>query len=392
MEELATAAELRSRGGLKWNAYPDDVLAAWVAEMDYGLAPAVAEALHAAVDRADTAYHYPAAERATAVAACDFWANRLGWKVEPEQVFAAPDVVEGIRRAIVHLTEPGAPVVLHTPVYYPFFSMVERAGRQLVEVPSHPDGDGIYRLDSDGIAQALGAGAGSIVLCNPWNPTGRCFSAAEVGEVLEVATTHSARVIADEVHAPLIFGRSNHVAAATLDPDTVITVTSASKAWNIPGLKCAQVVLGRDSDIVTWEAYHTSDKVGVGIFGLFANAAAYAGGREWLEDVVIRLEANRDQLVELMETHLPEMGFPSPEGTYLAWLDFRHFGLDDPAAFLLEQARVALTAGAPFGRTGRGYARLNFATSPLVLAEMVERMAAALGGLGRRPTPSSHHR
>jgi cystathionine beta-lyase len=373
-----TPSDLRARGGLKWTFYPQDVLAAWVAEMDFGLAPEVADALHAAVYRGDTGYHYPRLEGTTAQAACGFWEDRFGWKVDSERVFSAPDVVEGIRRAIIHLTPPGSPVVLHTPVYYPFFSMVERAGRELVEVPCHPGPDGRYRFDLDGIARALAAGAGSVVLCNPWNPTGRSFIATELGDLLDVAASHSARVIADEVHAPLTRSETEHVVAASLDPATVVTVTSASKAWNLPGLKCAQVVLTRDRDVDLWSSYFSSDKVGVGSFGLVANAAAYAEGRDWLDAVRSRLDSNRTLLDELIAVHLPAAGYDPPEATYLAWLDFRPYGLDDPAAHLLEHARVALTGGAPFGVGGNGHARINFATPAPILTDMVERMGAAV--------------
>lgn len=373
-----TADELRARAGLKWASHDDDVLAAWVAEMDYGLAPAIAEALRAAVDRGDTAYFYPGVDRAAARAACGFWAERFGWEVEMGRVVPVPDVVEGIRRAIVHLTRPGSPVVLHTPVYYPFFSMVERAGRELVEVACRPDPAGRYALDLDGIDRALAEGAGSVVLCNPWNPTGRVFTETEVGDLVGLAAAHSARVIADEIHAPLVRSGLRHVPAASLAPDTVVTVTSASKAWNIPGLKAAQVVLTRDSDLETWTNYFTLDKVGVGTFGLIGNAAAYADGRQWLEGVLERLESNQRLLGDLLARHLPGVGYFPPEGTYLAWLDFRRYGLDDPAAYLLEHARVALTGGGPFGAGGGGFARLNFATYPGIITEIVERIARAL--------------
>lgn len=373
--------ELRSRGGLKWNAHPPDVLAAWVAEMDFGLAPAIADSLHAAVDRGETGYPHPALERETAEAGCGFWRDRLGWEIHPERVFPTPDVVEGLRRAIVHLTRPGSPVVLHTPVYSPFFSMVERAGRELVDVPCRPAADGRYRLDLDGIARALDKGAGSVVLCNPWNPTGRVFTRPEVEELVEVAAAHGARVIADEVHAPLIRAGLEHTVAATIAPEVVVTVTSGSKAWNIPGLKCAQVVLTRDDDADTWSSYFTPDKVGVSSLGLVANAAAYSGSRDWLEEAVGRIDSNRELLAELLSTHLPDVRFGPFEGTYLAWLDFGACGIDEPAAFFLEKARVALSAGVPFGEEGVGHARLNFATPAPILTEIVERMGAAVGEL-----------
>lgn len=372
-----TPDDLRARGGLKWTYYDEDVLAAWVAEMDFGLAPEIAESLHEAVDRGDTAYFYPDAARDVALAATGYWSDRFDWVVEPERVFSAPDVVEGIRRAIVHLTTPGSPVVLHTPVYFPFFSMVERAGRTVIEAPATHEG-GRYRLNLDEIDRALADGAGSVVFCNPWNPVGRSFTEDEIGDLIDIVTAHGARLIVDEIHAPLVYEDVVHRVTAAYAPEAVVTVTSASKAWNLPGLKCAQIVLTNDEDVEHWTSYYTADKVGVGTFGLFANSAAYSHSRGWLDDVLDRLGQNRQLLGELLTAHAPEVGYEEPEGTYLAWLDFGSYGLDDPAAYLLEEAHVALTDGGPFGRGGSGHARLNFATEPHILAEMVERVGKAL--------------
>ena len=379
MNDHSAAADLRALGSLKWTYFDEDVLAAWVAEMDFGLAPSITAALHDAVDRGDTAYLSPVKEKAVADAAVTFWADRLDWEVAADQVFPVPDVVEGIRRAIVHLTAPGSAVALHTPAYYPFFSMVERAGRSLVEVPSRRDADGVHRIDVDGVDRAFGEGAGSLVLCNPWNPTGRSLSATEIEEVVAVAASHGGRVISDEIHAVLTYEGSEHIPAASVDPETVVTVTSASKAWNLPGLKCAQVVLTNDGDIGPWSDYFTLEKrVAVGTFGLIASAAAYTEGVAFLNEVMVRLEANRRLLGDLIATHLPAVGYTPPEATYLAWLDFRPYGLETPAEFLLEHARVALSEGAQFGPGGEGHARLNFATSPSILIEIVERIGAAL--------------
>jgi cystathionine beta-lyase len=372
-----TSAHSRPRSGLKWNAYDPDVLPAWVAEMDFGLAPEIAAALHAAIEDGEVAYPHPALMARTAEAACAFWADRLGWQVDPARVFPVPNVIEGVLRAIVHLTRPGSPVVLHTPVYHPFFSMVERAGREIADVRCRPDADGRYRLDLDAIAAAFDQGAGSIVLCNPWNPTSRVFERHEVEELVQLATDKGARVIADEVHAPLIRSDLSHTVAATIDPDVVVTVSSASKAWNIPGLKCAQVVLTRDADAEKWSAYFTPDKIGVATLGLVGNAAAYAAARDWLDETVKQIDANRELLADLVAEHLPGVRLAQLEGTYLAWLDFTTLGLDDPAAYFLSQAKVALSEGALYGAGGTGHARLNFATHPEILAEIVERMGKA---------------
>ncbi|MGD2103310.1 MAG: aminotransferase class I/II-fold pyridoxal phosphate-dependent enzyme [Acidimicrobiia bacterium] len=370
--------ELRANGGLKWGYYDEDVLPAWVAEMDFGLAPAITAALHDAVDRGLTAYPYPAALDATARAATDFWDDRFGWGVDPSWVYAAPDVVEGLARAIRHLTKPGSPVVLHTPIYFPFFGMVERAGRETIEVLSHRDDAGRYTLDLVGIDAALADGAGCVVLCNPWNPAGRVFSETELGDLLEVVTRHDARLLADEIHSSITYDGRSHVPVATMDPDRVVTVTSASKAWNLPGLKCAQVVLTNETDRQTWEDYFTLDKVGVGTLGLIANTAAYDSGREWFDEVLGRLESNRDLFAKLVPEHLQRAVCATPEGTYLAWLDMSAYEVDDPAAFLRDVARVAVSAGTPFGGEADRHIRFNFATEPSLIVEMVERMAAAL--------------
>ncbi len=372
------ADRLRQQGGLKWTFYDEDVIPAWVAEMDFGLAPPVAEALHDAVDRGLTGYPYPALEGDVAMAATEFWARRFDWMVDPSWVFPAPDVIEGIRRCIMHLTRPGTPVVLHTPVYFPFFSMVDRAGREMIEVPCETDQDGRYTLNMDGIEEGLASGAGSVVICNPWNPTGRVLSRRELENVVELASRHDARVFADEIHAPITYSGTSHVPIATIDPERTAAVTAASKAWNLPGLKCAQVVLTSQRDRQVWNDYYAPYKVGVGTFGLIASRAAYAEGTPWFNDVLERLESNRDLLASLLSDRLPEVVFDKPQGTYLAWLDLSSFEVDHPMHHLRDHARVALSDGELFRGDCRQWVRLNFATEPELLVETVSRMERTL--------------
>ncbi|MGB7860207.1 MAG: aminotransferase class I/II-fold pyridoxal phosphate-dependent enzyme [Acidimicrobiia bacterium] len=370
------------KNGLKWGFHDSDVLPAWVAEMDFGIAPSVAAALHDAVDRGDTGYFYPEALNSTAEAATQFWKRRLRWDVDPSRVFAVPDVVEGIRRAIIHLTRPGSDVLLPTPAYYPFFSMVERAGRSYVQVQSNVDESGRYTIDLAAVDREMANGAGSIVISNPWNPTGRVFSEGELSDLIELVRRHDARIVSDEIHAPLTYPGAKHIAASSLDPHVVITVTSASKAFNLPGLKCAQVVLTNDKDAELWSERFTFAEMGVGTFGLLANTVAYRDGDQWLESVVGTLDSNRMLLGELLETLLPRVTYRPPDATFLAWLGFGGYQLDLPAGMILENCRVALTEGAQFGPGGDRHARLNFATSPSVLTELVERMAAVVKAAG----------
>lgn len=366
------------RPGLKWNYYDPDVLGAWVAEMDFGLAPSVSRALHEAVDFGDTGYPYPALERSAAEAGTRFWKARFDWDVDSARVFPAPDVIEAGRRVITQLTRPESPVILHTPVYFPFFSMIERAGRQVIQVPSVRDEQGRYVIDLDGVDRAFLSGAGSIVLCNPWNPVGRSLGEAEITGVVETARAHGARVISDEIHGALVYRGGGHLPAAPFAPETVITITSASKAWNTPGLKSAQVVLTDDDDLAAWEDYFTPEKVGVGTLGLIATAAAYQGGVGWLDEVMTRLESNRKHLSAFIEERWSRVGYLPPEATYMAWLDLADYGWDDPAAHILEHARVALTGGEPFGIGGEGHVRFNFATDEETLTSILERLDTVL--------------
>ena len=364
--------------GLKNSFHGEGVTPAWVAEMDFGLAPAIAEALHTAVDRGLTGYPYPKLEEACADAAVSFWADRFEWSPDSTWVHAAPDVIAGCRRAIELLTRPGSPVVVHSPVYFPFYNMISDAGRDVVEVISQVSDEGRYTLNLDGIGRAFDEGAGSIVLCSPWNPTGRSFSRDEIDAVCELARHHEARVIADEVHAALTFEAGTHTAAATVDPETVVTVTAASKAWNLPGLKCAQLVLSNEADRDKWVSHFTPDRVGVSTLGLVASEAAYRDGGAWLDEVMVRLDSNAALLGDLINEHLPDLSYRRPEATYLTWLDFAPYHLTEPAEFLLSQAGVALTAGGPFGSGAESFARLNFATHPETLVELCERMGKVL--------------
>lgn len=364
--------------GLKWNYFDPDVLPAWVAEMDYGLAPAISEALHRAVDRGDTGYLYPEAIDGVARSASRFWNDRFGWEVDPLQVSHAPDVVEGLRRVIMHLTTPGAPVILPTPAYFPFFWMIERAGREKVEVRSNCDPEGRWTLDLEGIDRAFAAGAGSVILCNPWNPVGRCLTREEIADVCAIAASHGGRVLADEVHGPLTYPGSEHIPAALIDPETVVTVTAASKAWNIPGLKAAQVVVSNDRDLAVWSRDFTIEKFGVSTFGLLASAAAYSDGGDWLDGVRDRLDVNRTLFAGLVDELLPGATHHRPEGTYLAWVDLSSYGHPRPGEYLLEHARVGVSEGAEFGAGGEGHIRFNFATEEYIVTEMVERMAKVL--------------
>ncbi len=374
-----TVAELRRRGGLKWSLFPE-AIGSFVAEMDFGTAPAVTEALHAAVDTPVFGYLPPALLQGMSEAYAAWSADRYGWTVPPERVRPVADVLAGLAAAIEHFSRPGSPVVLPTPAYMPFLTLPPALGREVLQVPMARDGDR-YVYDLDALDAAFRAGGHLLVLCNPHNPIGRVLEPAEMTAVAEVVERHGGRVFSDEIHAPLVYEGHRHVPYASLGEvpaGHAVSATSASKAWNLPGLKCAQLVLSNDADADLWARVGSHAEHGASTLGVVANTAAYTGGAGWLDDVLAYLDDNRRLLADLVAEHLPGVRYTPPEGTYLAWLDCRELDLPEPGAFFLQRAGVALTDGLLCGVAGTGFARLNVATPRPVLEQTVERMGAAL--------------
>lgn len=376
LEDLSLE-QLRARRSVKWTLYPDDVLPAWVAEMDYPLAEPVAVALRSAIERGDAGYANAAASD-LAVELAGFSERRLGWQLDPRQVVTCNDVVVGLTDLLRVLTEPGEGVVINPPVYHPFFTLVPEAERALVEVPLI----GGHRLDLEGIEREFAAGARALILCNPHNPTGSVLDREALVELAEIAARHEAWVLADEIHAPLTLPGAEHVPFITASEPAAergICLVSASKAFNIAGLGCAQIVTGGEParaavDRLSFAARHC------GHFGLLAAEAAYAAGDAWLGAVIEVLDGNRRLLGELLAARLPEVGYVEPDAGYLGWLDLTGLGLgSDPAPAILERGRLALSPGIQFGHGGEGFVRLNVGTSPSLLEEAVERLARAVG-------------
>ncbi|HXM56521.1 MAG TPA: aminotransferase class I/II-fold pyridoxal phosphate-dependent enzyme [Candidatus Dormibacteraeota bacterium] len=379
---LATVSlpELRRRRSQKWRACPPDVLPAFVAEMDFALAPPVAAALVEAVELGDCGYAWPSEELGAALAG--FAGERFGWRIDPGDVALVPDVMVAVVELLRIALRPGDGVVINTPAYPPFFTHIAEAGCRVVEAPLARDGSGRYELDLDALAAAFAAGARAYLLCNPHNPSGRVLSRAELERVAELAERHGALVLADEIHAPLALPGAPHVPYLSLGEPAVthgVALVSASKGWNVPGLKCAQAVAQSVAARQLTGAFSSDFLARVGSLGVIATTAAYRDGGPWLDEALTLIDANRQLLAELLAEHVPAARYVPPEGGYLAWIDCRPLHLQtEPADWFLERGRVALGAGPAFGDPGAGHVRLTMATSPALLTEIVGRMRAAL--------------
>lgn len=401
LEQLDLAA-LRRRTSIKWRTHPDDVLPLWVAEMDVVLAEPVQEVLVAAVRDGDTGY--PTGP-GYAQALAGFAADRWGWDdVAVERTALVPDVMQGVVEVLRLVTAPGDAVVVNCPVYPPFYGFVESCGRRVREVPlSRPAPGQGHRLDLDALQEAFstpvdGRTPTACLLCSPHNPTGTVHTAVELAAVAALAQEHGVRVVVDEVHAPLVLPGARFVPYLSVPgADGGFSVLSASKAWNLAGLKAALVVAGQDA---ADDLARLPEVVGHGAshLAVLAHTAALIEGAPWLDALLSGLDDNRRRLGGLLAEHLPSVRWTPPEATYLAWLDCRDTGLDSgaadgepdvrglmtssagAAAAFLERGRVAVSAGPAFGTGGAGHVRLNFATSQELLELAVRRMGAAVDG------------
>ncbi len=377
-----TDEQLRERGDLNWAVAPPDVLPAWVAEMDYAACPVVRDAVADAVRVGHFGYPSPQAVARLRDATVAFAGRRFGWEVDPGLVLPTGDVMAGVVLALRTLCAD-APVVVPTPAYPPFLDVVPLAGRELVTLPLDPD---LPRaeLDLDRIDAALGAGARTVLLCNPHNPWGRSWSAAELTALRDVVLRHGARVVSDEIHAPLVLPGATHTPYASLEgtAEHTTTVLSASKAFNLPGLKCAQIVAGTPADAQALSALPLVANHGTSPLGLEANIAAYEQGDAWLDRALAHLDGNRALFAEGLAEQLPLARMRPLEATYLAWVDLRGYGEEDPAAVALERGRVMVRAGTEFGPGGDGHVRVNLATSRARLAELVRRLGQAFDPAG----------
>ena len=365
---------LRKRRSAKWRTYPDDVLPMGVAELDCSLAPAVTAALRAAVDAADTGYS--AAQPELGVAVAGFAARRWGWEIDPAAVTAVTDVGVGVVELLRMLTRPADTVVISPPVYPPFFDWPPEAGVQLREVPLTAE----YRLDLPALEAAFAAHPAVYILCNPHNPVGRVHTPDELAALVRLAELYGVTIISDEIHSPLVLPGARFTPLLTVPgaAEVAVSLVSASKAFNLAGLKCAAVVTGGAAMAALVERLPPDIRWRTGHLGVVATVAAFTDGDAWLDDLLAELDARRGQLGEQLRTRLPKITWTPPEATYLAWLDCRALGEDnEPREMFLSRARVGLEPGTRFGARGAGFVRLNFGTSADILDEATARMASA---------------
>ena len=381
MQDLDSISEdsLIAKGGRKWSSFPGS-LGAFIAEMDFGVAPGVRQALREVDERDLFGYAPQSIVSDLKSATSAFCAERYGWQFSDQHVELASDVIASFLGILTHLTPADTPIVLPTPAYMPFFDVAAVTGRKLIEVPMIRTETG-WSLDLDAVDAALVPGA-TLVLCNPHNPIGKVYTETELLELAEVVERNNARVFSDEIHAPLVYEPARHIPYASLNESTAshtATATAASKAFNIPGLKCAQLIFTSADDRAIWAKKGSFVSGAASNPGILATTAAYTQSGDWLAEITAYLKGNRELLTDLVATHLPNATFLPPEGTYLAWLDMRGYGLETGLSeHFNDRAHVAITEGRLCGEVGAGHIRFNFALPRPLLTEAIARIASAL--------------
>lgn len=371
-------ALLRTRTSTKWATYPADVLPMFVAEMDYPIAPAIAAKLVDLVGRSDLGYDSRRPDLGAAFAgfAKDAW----DWEFDPATLKWTVNVVTALTELVRAAIEPGDKVLINTPIYPPFFGIVEEAGATQVDVPL-VEADGAWSLDLDGIEAAFRDGVRVYLLCNPHNPIGFPHPREHLERIAELAAQYDVLVLSDEIHGALTHSDAEFVPFSSVSEaarEVGVVVTSGTKAFNLAGVTAAWWIPGsktaeaRYKDRLPESVVHRTSH-----FGTHAATVGFNEGREWLASAVEALESQRRLLRELLEEHLPAAILHEATASYLAWIDFRPLKWgDNPQQWIVKNAKVALTPGHSFGELGKGFARLNFACSPEVLEEGVRRIAA----------------
>lgn len=374
--EAQTPSDLVRAGSLKWTAFPN-AYGAWVAEMDFGLAPAIRSAITDYIAKGMTGYAPMWLREGLKTATVEWLAERFDWRVAPERVHWLPDVLTGLTMTLSYLARPGK-VIVPTPCYMPFVDIPATCGREIVQVPMIRADTG-WKFDFPALDKAFADGGAVLVLCNPHNPIGKVVAPDEMAEITRIVDSHDGLVFSDEIHAPLVLDgkHTSYAASSPAAANHTVTAVAASKSFNIAGLKCAQLIVTNDDQQAWLEnrghgLVHESSPV-----GMVATLAAYRDGRAWLDQVVDYLRGNRDLVTELVAAKLPGVKMIPAQATFLAWLDVRALGLADPRRHFLDHG-VALTDGRECGDAGDGHIRLCFATPRPVLRAIIDRMAASL--------------
>ena len=375
--EGQSLTQLRTRTSEKWTGSEPDVLPMPVAEMDFEIDQSIKDRLHALVDNSDTGYLGSTKELEVNLAT--FAKKRWNWEIDTDFIYTCGDVAIGMLEPTRMVLQPGEKIMLNTPVYMNMRNWANRVQAEIVDAPMAKDGMH-FTLDFDAIEAGYRDGVKVHYLCNPHNPTGTVFTAEELSRLADLAQKYGVMVFSDEIHGPIAYESNAFVPFLSVSESARavgIAVTSASKAWNLAGLKCAQIITADEKMKEIVDSMPRSARFSASLFGSHASAVAYTA-TEWLDAAIVTLDRNRRFLESELSQKLPTVDYRIPDASYLGWLDVTSLNLgDDPAATILEKGRLLLANGALFGPDSQNFVRINFACSEEIITEGVDRLKRA---------------
>ncbi|MDA2962709.1 MAG: aminotransferase class I/II-fold pyridoxal phosphate-dependent enzyme [Actinomycetota bacterium] len=378
-------AQLLTHHSEKWRRFDRDVLPLPVAEMDFPIADPIRAVLAEMVAKSDLGYLGSVPELAAGYA--KFAAARWGWSVDTAQLGVAADVGVAVVEVLRVFTKPGDTILINSPVYQNFYNWINETHLTKIDLAftrtgQESDDLNPWQLDLDALEKIYATGLRVHLLCSPHNPLGRVFSKGELTRIAEMAKKYGVLVLSDEIHAPLTYNSKDFTPFLSISDasrEVGITLTAASKGWNIAGLKCAIIVTQNDVMNEKLKELPIAVHFRASILGAFASAAAFADGEVWLDTVLKQLDYNRFLIRDLLREHLPTVTYHIPQNSYLGWLDLTSLNLgENPSATLLEKGRVAFNPGHTYGSQCSQYVRFNFATSPEIITEAIARTVRTL--------------
>ena len=371
---------LRQKACNKWQKYPEDVLPLWVADMDFPIADVIKEAIVEHLDSNNFGYSPYEGLPGLKEAAAERMAERYSWHLDLDHLHIVNGIVAGLFVGVAATTSVNDDVIMQSPIYGPFTMAVKEQNRNPIYNQLIHDGEH-YRIDFDALEAQVTPATRLFMLCNPQNPVGRVFTKAELERLADFALRHRLWVVSDELHSDLVFSGHTHIPFASIGPEIAqrtLTLFGPTKTFNIAGLKLG-FMASENAALLERAKQAAFGYVGpANVLGQVATLAAYRKGEAWLKDTLSYLEANRDFVASYVDKNLPQLKHTSPEGIYLAWLDFNALGVEDAEAFALENAKVGLNNGAWFGPGGEGFGRLNFATSRGIVSDALTRIKQAV--------------
>ena len=378
--DAVTVEAMREKEGAKWQRYANDVLPCFVADMDFSLAAPIHQALARQLETGDFGYARRLDERALPEIYADWAKRRFGWEVSPGSIVGLADIVQGIYLTTQLYADAGEGVITLTPTYPPLWRSVEETGRRLVSCTMQRGPDR-YEIDFDRLGAAVDRKVRMLLLCNPHNPTGRAFTRAELEGLAELALKHDLTVLSDEIHADLVYPPHRHIPFASLGSEVAartITMTSATKSFNIAGLRFAIAIFGSSTLQARFNAVPERVRGGLNSLGVLATEVAWRDCEGWLDRLVAYLADNRDFVYEQVTTRFPKMEVCKPEATFLCWIGCQQVPINgNPFEHYLHAGKVAFSDGQDFGDGGEGFVRLNFATSRAIVSEILGRVERA---------------